>query len=64
MTRCTKGGKLATKKNHGIYVGGQWIWRCKCRGVATANKMGWVDGKFGLIINQHQVINQHKKGEK
>jgi hypothetical protein len=64
VTNCAKGGKLAAKKGRGIYVDGNWIWRCHCGGVATANKMGWVDGKFGLIINQHQVINQHKKGEK
>jgi hypothetical protein len=50
VTNCAKGGKLAAKKGRGIYVDGNWIWRCHCGGVATANKMGWAGGKFGLII--------------
>jgi hypothetical protein len=53
---CQRGEKLAPKRGdvNRLYFGGQWTWRCECGGIATAKKMGWVDGKFGLVVNRHQ----------
>ena len=54
MTACLAGEKLAAKNVARIFVGGEWKWRCHCGTVATAQRMGWVDGKFGLITEPHK----------
>lgn len=54
MTACHAGGKLTAKDANRLFVGGQWVWRCHCGTVATAHRMDWIDGKFGLITEPHK----------
>jgi hypothetical protein len=55
MRQCRNSEAVIPKKEkkHARYVRGEWVWRCSCGQVVTADKMGWVKGKFGLIVDAH-----------